>query len=42
MEMSRLDFKSVTTANEATVNPMANEPVLPTNSFPFDVKVGKD
>ncbi len=38
MEISRLNFKSEITANEAIVNPIANEPELPTKILPLKLK----
>ena len=34
IEINKLDFKSVITANEAIVIPIANDPVLPTKILP--------
>lgn len=38
IETSKLDLRSVITANEAMVSPMANDPVFPTKSLPWKLK----
>src|SRR3990172_3580628 len=41
IETSSPDFKSATTANEAIVIPMANEPELPTKILPRTLKMAR-
>jgi len=41
IEISKLDFKSVITAKEAMVMPMAKEPELPTKILPRTLKAAR-
>ena len=41
IEINREDFRSVITAKAAIVKPIANEPVLPTNSLPWKLKIAR-